>query len=511
MEQSAATTKENKFGKFFKNIWTNLVSELHTGDDEFFTILAECAIVAGILFLSLIWKYFVFLAVFVSALFIIKYRSAKSVYFMVFLLPFLNIIRLYYGQLYFSIYLWCLTLLILGIKLLIDFIKKEKKVNWFFTIMCAVLAVYFILPFGPINFTNHGAIYLSLAIVFVMYYYGKDLSFKQIVLVFAFGAFIASFFGFFRPCFKHAKEIIPEFPDVLQRFTGVSNDPNYYSGDMLLILACTLVLYATKKINYLAYPLILLASVFCFKSLSKMMIIIYAILMTTFCIYWLIRNRNKKGFLQVCGITTCFLLSALICFAQFASIFKRLNRDDEFVKDSSQVESGLINKDESSADGETEYVEYKFRNNRFTVLTTGRTNIWLSYFDASTDSVVHILFGNGIGADYIYCDNGYKTAYFSEHNTFVQMFYRLGIVGCLLVVATIISACKKEYVKKFKFYNLMPFIILFGLFMALCNLLSYRISIYITIIALSLVPVEEEKACNLESKEENLGVETVNE
>ncbi len=504
MAQSAATTKKEKFCGFFKNIWKNLVDELHTGDDEFFTILAECTIVSGILFLSLIWKYIVFFAVFVSALFIIKYRSAKSVYFMVFLLPFLNIIRLYYGQLYFSIYLWCLILFILGTKLLIDFIKKEKKVNWFFTIMCAILAVYFILPFGPINFTNHGAIYLSLAIVFVIYYYGKDLSFKQLVLVFAFGAFIASFFGFFRPCFKHAKEIIPEFIDGIQRFTGVSNDPNYYSGDMLLILASTLVLYATKRINYLAYPLILLSSVFCFKSLSKMMIIIYAILMTTFCIYWLIRNRNKKGVLQVCGITLCFLLSMLICFVQFESIFNRLKSNDESGKDSVQIESGLINNDGNVTEGEAEYVEYKFRNNRFTTLTTGRTNIWLSYFDASTDSVMHILFGNGIGADFIYCDNGYKTAYFAEHNTFVQMFYRLGIVGCLLIIVTIISACNREYLKKLKFYNLMPFIVLFGLFMALCNLLSYRISIYIVIIALSLVPSEEDEKIELKSKEKIL-------
>lgn len=499
VERSEKKSK-SRVKSFFASILIGILNDFKDGDNEFLELIQECLVVGALLFLSLIFKYAVILVVFVAALFITKHRNGKSFYLMFFLLPFLNIVRFNSSELYYSVYLWCILLIALGIKLLKDIITKRKKLNFFFTIMCGVLAIYFILPFGQFDFTCHGAVYLSLAILYVAYYYASEFKFKQIVYVFGLGIILASIFGLFRPLFSRAQEIIPEIGDIGIRFIGCSNDPNYYSGDLLLLLSGLMLLYCTKQINYSFYLAILPITIFCLMSLSKMALGIYAVIMVVFCLYLLLKNRTWKAVKNCMIMFLVVVVAAGVCFRQVNLLFKRLTRGDDGLKDSIEVvepnkgnkDPGFIENVDDVQDGQTS--SYVFKNNRLTVLTTGRTNIWISYLEKSTDSVIHVLFGHGIGAPFIYCDNGYKTAYFAEHNTFVQMIYRLGVIGVALVALTIISVCKKENFKKFKFYNIFTLLVVFGLFMSLCNLLSFRISLYLIFVAMSLVPVSENES-----------------
>lgn len=499
----ASHNKNKSFKQWIKTISNGVINDIKT-DVETKELVSECLVLSGALFASLITKYAVYLVVFLAALLIIKYRDVKSFYVMFFLLPFINIIRIKPSELYYSVYLWCLLLFILGVKLLYDIIKQRKKINYFFTIMCLVLAIYFILPIGPLNFTCHGAAFLTLAIIFISYYYANEFDFEKIVLFFGMGVLIASFLGLFRPLFSRAQSIIPYFADAGGRYTGVSNDPNYYSGDLLLLLSGGLILFTQKKLNYLFYPLLLLITIFCLKAQSKMTLIIFAILMIIFCIYWLIKNRNKKAVFQCLTMFLVVLCAMLICFNQVNSLYKRLTKDDSVVD--------LPNNFDSTSAGSSVdmnggfYVDcndYEINNNIFTTLTTGRTNIWIAYFEESTNSLKHILFGHGIGADFIYCHNGYKADFFAEHNTFVQMIYRLGIIGILLLLLTIISACNWKKIKRIKFSNLLSLIVILGLFMALCNLLSFRLSLYIIFVVQSVLMVEDIK-CSAVSTEESV-------
>lgn len=461
------------------NILGSMKNEIRTPNADFKSITIKCVALYLCLFLSVIHFSFVFVTVAIAGIFILTEKSSRCVYYMIFLLPFLNIIRKTSDGLYYSIALWCLVLAILGLKLFVSvFIKKDKKLNWPFTIAIAILLIY-ITVIGPLDFTTHGAAYMTIAICYVLYYYLKDFSFKEIVFIFFLGAVAASILGFFRPLFERASQIIPYFNDAGGRFSGVSNDPNYYAGDMLMILAGAMILFDRNQIKYLFYVGMIPLTVFAIMSLSKMMLVIYAGLMVIFCIYILIKNRWKNGFIKCCAIGLSFIISCVICIKPIMSITGRFLRDDSDVKE----ELLIPTLDES---GNNSLTLYEFKNNALTVLTTGRTNIWISYIEESFSSVKYALFGHGVGAEFIFCDNGFKVDYFAEHNTFVQMIYRLGVLGILIIAIAVLLAARKKNLKGLNLVNLLVAFVVFGLFMSLCNLLSYRLSIYLLILILSL-------------------------
>ncbi len=503
------------------NFSTSLLGELKTEHKDFTDIVLKCLILYFFAFLSLIHYVFVFAVVAFAGLFILCEKTSRCTYYMVFLLPFLNIIRQTSSDLYYSIALWCLVLLILGIKLFISlFIKKDKEINWPFTILTAILLVY-ITVIGPFSFTTHGAAYLTIAICYVLYYYLKDFSFKEIIFIFFLGAILASILGFARPMFARAQSIIPYFEDYGGRFTGVSNDPNYYAGDLLMILAGMMILYDRGEIKNLFYVAMFALTVFAIMSLSKMMLVIYGLLMTTFCVIIFFKHRWKAGFFKCLSFLVCFLLSCTVCFNSILALSGRITRDNSDVKQEQTLyipievpKKDMVTDDDKvdvdtpgsvPSEGETviiyEESVYVYRNNRLTVLTTGRTNIWLAYFEKSFSSIKVALLGHGIGAPFVLCDNGYKIANFAEHNTFVQAIYRLGIIGILLVIAMIYVATRKKSLKGIKLTNLMVGIVIFGLFMALCNMLSYRLSIYLLVLFMSLTYKGEEP---IERKEEKV-------
>lgn len=472
------------------NIFNAVKEEVKTPHKDFNNILIKCAILYIFAFLSIAHYAFAYLTVLIAGCFIAFEKSARSVYYVIFLLPFLNVLRRTASHLYLLILLWCLILIILGIKLFISFfIKKDKKINWLFTSLVAVFLVY-IIAIGPLNFTNHGAAFLTIAIMYVLYYYLDELSFKEIIFVFFWGSVLGGFSGFFRPLFDRAQEIIPLFMEkTAARFNGVSNDPNYYSGDLAVLLAGFMILYLKKDIKYIFYPAMLLLTIFALLSLSKMMLVIYGFILVVFCLFVLIRYRWKKGFIKCLAITGCFLLSCVICTNQILSITGRLTRTTAGVKQELVIPSDTPEEENGEANEELsgEYFVYEFRNNALTVLTTGRTNIWLAYLEESFSSVKYALFGHGVGAPFILCDNGYKIGYLAEHNTFVQMIYRLGIVGSVLLLLVVASTFKKQSIKKVKLDNLFILVVMGFLFISLCNLLSFRLSIYLTILFLSLV------------------------
>lgn len=476
---------------------SSVKDELRTKNIDYKDIVLKCLILYLFLFLSLIHVSFVYVVLFFAGIFIIFEKSPRKIYYMIFLLPFLNIIRRNSNELYYSIFLWCLVLICLGIDLFIKFfIKKEKKINIPFTILTILFLIYITIV-GPLNFTNHGAAYLTMVICYCVYYYLDQLDFKETIFIFFMGVVLACILGLFRPLFSRAQEIIPSFYDGGRRFTGVSNDPNYFSGDLLICLAGFMILYDKKQINYLFYFALFVLLIFSINSLSKMMLIINILLLVIFCVYKLIKEFFKLGFYKCLAMFGVFLLSCCVCIKPILSIVERFTANNENIKEEqinnankdSDINNNLGRVDEENPDS---YYVYKFRNNKLTALTTGRTNIWLAYFEESSSSTTKLLFGHGIGAPFILCDNGYKVDYFAEHNTFVQMLYRLGIIGSVLLLLIVISTIKKSKIKGINFSNFLIMFVIFFLFMALCNLLSYRLSIYLLILTLSLCSREKD-------------------
>ena len=80
----------------------------------------------------------------------------------------------------------------------------------------------------------------------------------------------------------------------------------------------------------------------------------------------------------------------------------------------------------------TQRIIYRFNTESESVsdITTGRTDIWSNYFAYIKSNARIFLFGDGIGAKYLYG---------AAHNIYVETWYHVGIVGFCSYILTLIG------------------------------------------------------------------------
>ena len=191
-----------------------------------------------------------------------------------------------------------------------------------------------------------------------------------------------------------AKDITIENEQV-SRFTGMYADPNYFSINVIISL-CLIVILNHKK-ELAAIPAIFLGVLlvmFATMTLSKS-----AFLMLSLPLVLLLYSKVKSGkyFVVFCVLLLC-VIGAFEVFAGNIEIFNDvLHRLDQ----ASDVNS----------------------------LTTGRSNIWVNYFNYLVSHPVTFLFGGGFGAALV----GSR----ASHNTYIDMLYYLGIGGTILLISVL--------------------------------------------------------------------------
>ena len=116
-------------------------------DDNFKNMLLSLFIIGIFIFLSAFVKWFSIVPIIYVAMFTLFNRTGKALYYLIFLLPLMSIFKFNADGMYLLTICVAIVLCILGVQLLFDFFKKRKKINWFFSIMFAILIVYFSLPF----------------------------------------------------------------------------------------------------------------------------------------------------------------------------------------------------------------------------------------------------------------------------------------------------------------------------------------------------------------------------
>ncbi len=94
-------------------------------------------------------------------------------------------------------------------------------------------------------------------------------------------------------------------------------------------------------------------------------------------------------------------------------------------------------------------VDYGY-DNILDVILTGRYSIWKKYIEVWSSSVYTIIFGCGVFAPNIWGK--------APHSTYIGLLYNYGIIGCMLICATItvyfLEMKKDKYT--FNMYNLIP-------------------------------------------------------
>ena len=183
--------------------------------------------------------------------------------------------------------------------------------------------------------------------------------------------------------------------EIVSRFSGVNGDPNYYSALVIFVIASNLFHFIHQpRVSHIAYVVVLTA--FGILSLSKMFLLLLAITLILFLFGWI----REKGGLSKKGIVSVFLIAAGLLVGGNA------------VLNSTSVQLILARMGASSNLGE---------------FTTGRSDIWLEYVKEIFGNLEYFLFGtyrNSMTVD------GYVT-----HNTFLQIWWKVGLLGMLLVGA----------------------------------------------------------------------------
>lgn len=184
----------------------------------------------------------------------------------------------------------------------------------------------------------------------------------------------------------------------LTRLSGFYGDANFYSAHILVAVATLLItLRKAKKLSATILHLggIGLLIYFGMLSVSKMFILSLAVLFIFWFLIFIFEKRESLSKLRL-----ILLLAVVVGLAAMSNLFTE------------QINQYLIRF--SMAEDSTSF-------------TTGRSELFMMYIDYLLSSVKHLFLGMGLSPEYL---NGR-----SSHNTFIQLFYQVGVFGIVLILA----------------------------------------------------------------------------
>lgn len=243
------------------------------------------------------------------------------------------------------------------------------------------------------------------------------------------GNLVSSVFGLMdSPYFKIVNYIgVEEFSNTemeieVLRFTGLYSDPNYYTVGMIVSLCLLIILYYKNEINLFVMGL-LFAPIIYFLILTYSKSAILMLMFTfLFLLYVLFQKRKfVTALFLIMFVTAVVILAISGAIPMFEVVVSRI----------------------MAADTGTEI--------EVNTLTTGRFNLWVSYAKYIIFNLKTLVFGDGITANLL---NGR-----AAHNTYLDIFFHLGIVGEILLFASLKSILVQDSQKKMK-RNVMNYSVL---------------------------------------------------
>lgn len=242
------------------------------------------------------------------------------------------------------------------------------------------------------------------------------------------------------------------------RFYGLFQDPNYYS--MLLITALALMT-KLKDSRYIGWPVFLVGSLLLIAcgvlTYSKTFFLMMVLLVAVYLVWQFWNKRVFRGMLM----TLCILIvGGILLFSEgspFAVVLTRLTSSTDL--------------------GD---------------LTTGRSDVFIAYYRAITESVGSALFGAGLGQPNLGRD---------PHNLFLEITYYVGLVGLVLMALYYASLIKAIDVNLKKQNFIARYVVLFMVLMIHLTLHGMTtfptyVSFFMAAMAMLIAPKpKEEEPC----------------
>lgn len=402
------------------------------------------SLIFATLILSLFNNLFLVLFLVLSLIHMLISSGNEIIELLFFLLPFDSIILFNLNQLSMFALLTLIAVLLIAFKRLVTKSGLDvKKLIWF------LILVIFISIFG-FHSSKVKNLTMGFALLFLFFNSFDNKLLRNIVLLYSISLILASIVALLSD--KLPRITILTRTDVpfwigmetVNRFSGLSGDPNYYALDLFLALTGLWQLYHRKQINtFLFLPIFCILSAFGFLTLSKSFILVYIVFLIIVYIFAL-KTNVKTGLILGVIILICVILG-YIFFSKYINIYvsRFFNSFD-----------GGLNLDK---------------------LLTGRWTIWKNYWNAITDNTRTLLVGYGASAGYV--------NKISQHNAYIEALYHLGFLGTSIYLLTILRftrAGKKTYVKGLD--NKIPLFIFAMLIFALSFIFNNAIYFFLCIL-----------------------------
>lgn len=247
-------------------------------------------------------------------------------------------------------------------------------------------------------------------IFFAVLFIDSNVYFRRYTYVYAIGllcAAIVRWISFSVPAIDHFIEsmtivnTVKTTSTINTRFTGLDLDPNYFSLQILIAIACLLVLYYyDNKIEITPIVLILILAIFGISTYSKMFIITFiTLILLTFIMF--IKNNVKTAIKFASFIVVMLSVSLFFFYERLFEIY---------------------------------WVRFFGAGTSTDAITTGRVSSWNMFAAEILQSTKIFVFGAGFGTSF-------STAKMA-HTMYLSTPYYLGVVGIALALLYIFSLNK---------------------------------------------------------------------
>lgn len=353
------------------------------------------AIVALLVLLGLKIKLLTVAAFLILIALLLNENLENGLCVILFLLSFANIFKMSYEGSSFFTYIQIVPLL----KLLQS--KRTIKKNSLLSI--AIIVAYSFFNCFINNQSLSVVVKFSTPVIILILIFSdsenEEIDGKRLILFFSVGVIVAGIIGVFKEnipgltTYVYSNYSRIDSNTIAYRFSGLSQNPNYYSIDVSIAVAANVILYLRNQSQKFNFGMLIILIILGVLTQSKSFIISLGVILalTLFLSMDNVETNqkiiSKIILLAIVFMCLCPLLNLNNYITRFTSIFNRDTNINSF--------------------------------------TTGRSDIWLSYLKEIKSSFKLLFIGKGI--DTISNDIG-----IASHNVYIQLVYNYGVIGTIV-------------------------------------------------------------------------------
>lgn len=334
----------------------------------------------------------------------------------------------------------------LEILLIMKYLFYYKKLEVRFFVCWMLYFVYMLLGTG----NEYTDLIKAVSVPLLIYFIFKEMDYENLSIYTAYyiiGIIISSIIGLVKSSIPNMENFV-NYKEVrmgqlasniifADRFSGLGTDPNYYSINLILIIAIIGILYSRKEIKGIRYYFIYILMIG-FGALTGSKSFILMLVIVT--IFTLLTLLHKKQYAYSILFIAIIVVGFILLISGSINLFSR--------------------------------TLYRLKNISSLGFDTGRIEIWKSYYNLFSDNFLLMLFGSGLGKGFLLR---------VPHNSFLDILALFGIIGgtiCGLVFYTAIHS--RKIIDKGK--SVIPLITLTAMYLFLSMYYSVELPFQILLV-----------------------------